>query len=776
MMLAVLAALAQTPDVAPVYSGRAGQIDVTIPRIDAQATIDGRLEEPVWAAAAKLTGFSQYRPVDGLPAPDSTDVLVWYSADAIYFGIRAYEPHGTVVRATLADRDAINADDNVQILLDTYQDHRRALEFAVNPLGIQQDGVRSEGQDAGAAGGGNAATGRFDGVIDLNPDFVWESHGQVTPWGYQVEVRIPFKGIRYQSANPQTWGIQIVREVVHSGYEETWTPVVRANASFLIQSGRLRDLHDLHRGVVMDVDPELTAKIEGDSSGSGYRYRGTPEIGGTLHWGVTNNLSLSATAHPDFSQVEADAAQVTVNQRFALFYPEKRPFFLDGLEQYDTPNQLIYTRQIVQPVAGAKLTGKAGQTNLAYLGAIDTPDPLTGDHPIFNLLRARRDLGASSTLGVVYTDRIESSDYNRVVGGDGRVIWNKIWFSQLQVAESWTREGGTGRTGTLWDAVFGDRTGRSYGNHFELKGITPGFKTASGFVNRTGIVTARLFNRFTWYGKPGAFVEQVSTFLSVTPVWSYDDFWHARGPIEGGYSGLWTLTARGGWNLNATISNARQRFDPALYSGYAVDRGVDTIPFAVPHGLHNLRGGNVGFSSPSRALTVSGSVGYGASVIFAEASEGRELTAQLSLGWRPTPSIRISATLAHDRITRARDGREFALANIPRLEMDYQLSRSLFIRYIGQYVAQRQTSLEDPRTGLPIVIASGPGQFAQPPSVTSNVFRSDFLLSYKPTPGTVLFLGYGASLAEPDAFAFSMDRLRRTSDGVFLKASYSYRL
>jgi hypothetical protein len=758
-------------DPRPVYDGRARALTAVIPRLDAKITIDGNLDEPAWSQAALLTGFSQYTPVDGLPAADSTQVLVWYGPDAIYFGIRAYEPHGNVVRATMADRDAIDADDNVQILLDTYHDHRRALEFAVNPLGIQEDGVRSEGL-AGAAGGGNAATGRFDGVIDLNPDFVWESRGHLTPYGFEVEVRIPFKSIRYQSLDPQDWGLQVIRNVTHSGYQDTWTPVVRASASFLIQAGTIAGLHDLHRGLVMDVTPEFTTKVEGDSAGAGrYLYHGTPEIGGTLHWGLTSNLSLAATAHPDFSQVEADAAQVTVNQRFALFYPEKRPFFLDGLEQYDTPNQLIYTRQIIQPVAGAKLTGKAGGTNIAYLGAVDAVDPATGQNPVYNVMRVSTDLGASSTVGVAYTDRIEGADYNRVFGADSRVLWGTGWFSQAQIAGSWTRDGVGVRSGTLWDATLGDYTGRSYGNHFEFIGITPDFQAASGFVNRTGIVSARLFNRFTWYGKPGAAMEQLQTIVMGTPLWRYDDFWHARGTIEGGWANTWGLTLRGGWNLSAAVSDNLQRFDSATYGGYRVDRGVDTIAFRIPHGLYNLLAGNASVTSPNRALQWSASIGYGHSVIFAEAAEGKELTAQASLSWKPTSSIRVSATWLHDRLVRERDGSEFALANIPRLEFDYQLNRSVFVRYIGQYVAQRQSALQDPRTGQPLLVNS-----AAVVGTLSNGFRNDFLLSYKPTPGTVFFLGYGTSLTEPTAFAFSTTNLTRTQDGFFLKASYLFRM
>src|SRR5574341_1532626 len=356
-MLPLLLALAQSPDSGAIYSGRDRRLDVAIPRLDAAITIDGALDEPAWHRAARLTGFSQYRPVDGRPAEDSTEVLVWYAADAIVFGVRAFEAHGAVARATLADRDNIGADDQVQLLLDTFNDHRRALLFSVNPLGVQQDGVRSEGI-AGAAGGANAGF-RFDGVVDLNPDYVYQSRGHLTPWGWEVEVRIPFKSLRFQSTAAQDWGLQVVRITQHTGYEDTWTPVVRANASFLIQSGRLVGLHDLRRGLVMDLTPELTGRVNGAPGTTTYGYgHADGSAGGTLRWGVTQNLSLTAAANPDFSQVEADVGQVTLNERFALFFPEKRPFFLEGLEQFDTPNQLIYMRRIANPVVGAKLTGK----------------------------------------------------------------------------------------------------------------------------------------------------------------------------------------------------------------------------------------------------------------------------------------------------------------------------------------------------------------------------------------------------------------------------------
>src|SRR5882762_7539199 len=290
-MLAVLLFLQSAAAQQSVYDGHLRQLDVRLPRIETAAVrVDGVLDEDAWRQAAVLTGFSQYRPVDSRPAADSTEVLAFYAPDAIYFGIRAFESHGSVVRATLADRDNIGADDNIQILLDTFNDRRRALLFEVNALGVQQDGVRSEGI-AGAAGGGNAG-GRFDGIVDLNPDYVYESHGRVTAWGFEVEVRIPFKSLRYQSGDTQDWGIQVVRVTQHTGYEDTWTPVVRASASFLIQSGTLKGLSGLRRGLVMDVNPEFTSHVDGAPAGTAYHYGHLdPQLGVNLRWGITQNLS-----------------------------------------------------------------------------------------------------------------------------------------------------------------------------------------------------------------------------------------------------------------------------------------------------------------------------------------------------------------------------------------------------------------------------------------------------------------------------------------------------
>jgi len=298
-MILAVCVLLHCSDSTSSYSGRDHQLDVPIPRLEADVVIDGDLTDPVWARAARLTGFSQYAPNDGVPAADSTEVLVWYSATAIHFGIRAFELHGRPTM-TLANRDQIFDDDNVQILLGTFHDGKQALMFAVNPLGVQGDGSLVEGANVTASGFiGGAVVGREQ--PDLSPDFVFQSRGHATDWGYEVEVRIPFKSIRYQPRQPQDWRLNIVREVKHSGFEDSWFPARRASATFVGQSGNLVGLSGMHRGLVMDLNPEATGKASGAPTPGGYRYDlGDPQLGGNVRWGSRTTSPSTARSSRTF--------------------------------------------------------------------------------------------------------------------------------------------------------------------------------------------------------------------------------------------------------------------------------------------------------------------------------------------------------------------------------------------------------------------------------------------------------------------------------------------
>jgi hypothetical protein len=760
-----------------VFHGRTGDTAVAVPRFDTTVTVDGALDETVWRSAAVLTGFSQYRPVDGRPAEDSTEVLVWYTTKAIYFGIRAFELHGDV-RATLTDRDKIDTEDYVQLILDTFNDRRRAYVFGVNPLGVQADGIRTEGGFGGAGGGGGGGggpNGHFENV-DMNPDFTFESHGHVIPGGYEVEVRIPFRSITFSGADSQTWSINVLRKVQHSAYEDTWTPAVRASASFLTQSGTLQGLQGLERGLVLSLNPFATGRMDGarDSLGE-WAYDVTPEAGLNVSWGITPNLTLDGTANPDFSQVEADVAQVTVNERFAVFYPEKRPFFLEGIELFNTPNSLIYTRRVEEPLGGLKLTGKVGGTSVALLSAVDDQGASASgeDHPIVNALRVRGDIGEQSTAGFAYTDHIEGDTFNRVVSGDVRVVFARMYYFEVQGAASWTGDGSTTVAAPLWEATV-DRTGRSFGFNYRIQGIAPDFRADVGFVPRTGIVSPSISNRLSLYGAPGALIEQWTNFFRLDGLWNYDEFFDGGSILESdaGVSSMFTI--RGGWSARLSPVWQTIRFDPEFYADYAVDTGIDTIPLVLPERLTGLWGVGLSVSTPQTAFSASLGASIGKNAAFFEPAPADAISANATMTWRPTGQLRVEGRYVYSLLDRERDGTRLSTAHIPRLKVEYQLARPVFVRFVGQYTAQERDALRDPATDRPILLPDDAGMLAPAGAEMQNDLRLDLLFSYRPTPGTVFYFGYGSSITEQEAFTFR--DLERVSDGFFLKLSYLFRV
>lgn len=754
MLLPLLSAFqlaaAQVPSPAAIHNGRLGQTSVALPRIDTTVVVDGRLDEPVWARAAILNGFSLYAPSDGRPAPDSTEVRVWYSPDAIYFGIRAYADPGTV-SATLADRDRISSDDNVEIHLDTFHERNRAFVFIVNPLGIQADGTKSEG--GGFIPGSNVGPGQND----LSADFLWQSRGHVTAWGYEVEVRIPFAALRYPASMPQTWGLQIDRHVQRNGYEETWTAARKASASFISQSGTLTGLTGMVHGQNVELNPEVTNTTRGAACCAPtldrWSYSSQPQLGGNVRWAMGSNFVLNGTIKPDFSQVEADATQVAADERFALFYPEKRPFFVEALDQFNVPNQLVYTRTITQPDAAGKLTGKLGRADVALLSARD-------QGRLVDIMRLRQAIGEQSQVGLLYSGRTGEGRNNNVVGMDTKIVFGRIYFAQFQAVQSVTTDSGVSTSGPMWEAVV-DATSRAWGFHYNVLGIHPDFRTDNGFLPRVGYVKPNASNRFTWYGAPGALAERFNVFLSENAVWRYDDFLHARSLLEDAASAQMQLTLRGGWSVGMTPRIGSYAFDPADYVSY----GGGFVPSdRIPVGASTFS-----ISTPQfQKLNASVSANVGNDVDFLETSRVRRLDYSASLDLRPSDRLRVSATYQSTSFTRRSDGQRSAFARIPRLRMEYQLARPIFVRVVSQYTATRRGALLDPRTGQVIVLGSGPST-----ATSSNVLRTDWLFSYQPTPGTVFFVGYGGSMTEEAPLAFQ--RLKRTSDSFFVKGSYVFR-
>jgi hypothetical protein len=747
-----------------VYHGRDRQLDVRIPKITTTPVVDGRLDDASWAEASMLTGFSQYHPVDRQPAADSTEVLVMYTDYAIYFGIKAFETHGAVA-AALADRDKIFSSDNVELLLDTFNDRRRALVFTVNALGIQSDGTFAEGSGT-----------------DRSPDFLFESKGRVTDYGFEVEVRIPFKNIRYQQTKVQQWGVQVIRRVMHSGQEQTWTPAERGAASFLEQSGKLLDLTSLKQGLVMDVNPVMTTTSRGapmSATDPAWRYKAqSPEFGGTVRWGITPNMSLNATMNPDFSQVESDVGQTIFDPRAAISFPEKRPFFLESNENFQVPNGLIYTRRIVLPQGAARLSGKVGGWNVGLLSAIDdTAQSPTGDTPFYNIVRLRRDVGPGSNAGMVYTDKVDGENSNRVIGFDSRQRIGQRYVLSSQVAGSFTTVDGAHMDGRPLFDVSLSKTGREKGFNLIVEGTHPEFIASSGFLSRTGIARAVFQPRRTWFPKNSVF--QSISFQPISDnTWEWDRFTRGTEPNDIKLNTSTTAQLRGGWFAHFYTWTETFKYPAFLYEGYFVEVGgaagapTDTVPFVGTDRLTNI-GVMTAMSTP-QWKKFSGNVELvgGQDDNFDEWSSAWIMYTTISADWRPTDKIRVNARHLEQRVHRKSDGSLVRISSIPRVKVEYQVSRPIFIRVVGQYSGLKVDSLrDDSRSNDPVLIQTATG-FRRATAINRGGLRADWLFSYQPTPGTVFFMGYGSSLASDE---FRPTGMARTSDGFFLKASYVFR-
>ncbi len=761
------------------YAGSAGELEIATPHLDGDAVhIDGALDEAVWDSAAVLRSFTQYDPVEGAPASQKTEALVFISRDAVYFGVRAYDDRPEGVRATLAERDNVSRnDDYVRLVLDTFDDQRRAYVFTVNPLGVQQDGLWVEG-------GGGRRGGGFGDPIDDNPDFIWESGGQIQPWGWSVEVRIPFKSLRFRQLPVQRWGINVLRRIQRNGYQQSWAPITANISNKLAQTGALEGLQDLKTGLFLEVNPVVTARRVGaldEESGQLSHDDPTGDFGLNLTYGLTSNLTLDGTYNPDFSQVEADAGQIVVNERFAVFFPEKRPFFLEGTEIFSLPRQLIYTRSVVNPVAGAKITGKVGSFNLGYLGAVD--EVSDADDQVVNLMRLRRDFGGSSTAGLLFTDRTGGGAYNRVGGLDTRLVFAQRNTLSLLGAYSFTGEPDAtdAREGSFLYAKL-ERSGRGFSYEAELEDSQDDFEAGSGFIRRTGVAQLHSTLRYNLYGPSGALLERVGPYAEFQGVWQHPDFWSAGRLQERQLQAGVSLSLRG--NISAFLSYTRDRFRflPSDYEGLfvdPVDQGTDPAAFRPDPALFSGMDGVSlhGFFSPWERVRGSLQLDVKEQPIFDRTLDvpvqpATSWSGNLSLTLLPTRSLRAEVGVRHETLRRKGSGEIFSNATIPRIRAQYQFSRSLFVRWIMEYAAQERQELVDPVTGRRL-LGCEDGACEVRAGSDANDMHAEALLSYEPSPGTVFFLGWTRDWDDPRAFGFR--DLQPQADGIFVKASYRFR-
>ncbi len=766
----LLAATLLQPDTL-VFSGRDRQLDVEPPRLEEpRIRIDGLLDEVEWESAAALTGFTQYEPVEGLPSTEETEIRVLYSPEAIFFGIRAFDTEPDLILARLGERDrAIFGDDWVRIILDTFNDQRQGYVFYVNPLGIQTDGYWIEGM--------RRSRGSSRVSIDYNPDFIWESDGRITEDGWTAEIRIPYVSLRFPPIEDQSWGINVSREVKRKGFKQSWAPLTKNVANTLSQSGHLVGLSDLRPERLVELNPVSTGKRLGRMGQETFQrgeFQG--EVGLNARLGITQNLVLDATLNPDFSQVEADDSRVTVNERFPQFYPEKRPFFLEGAEVFQSPMALVYTRQIVDPSAGAKLTGKAGGFTLGYLGALDeSPGSLYGGtgKALFNVLRFKRDVGQQSSLGILYTDRTmtEVGGSNRVLAGDTRLILGQKHVLTAQTAWSWTTSAEGPSDPKPAFVVSAARTGRVFSWDLNLQDYHPGFQARTGYLTRIGEAQAIGNVGVTHYGAPGAALERASLGFRLESYFDHDELWEGQGPYEAEVQLLPTLSFRGDRTLSVILRNGYFEFRPEQYASYQVEGpGGDPGEFRLPDPLKNLKAIAV---MPRIRITnqanLNGRVYYRELPIYSEASRGLEFLAAPSLSLRPTESFFLSLSQTFARIWRRDDDSVFSTALVSRVTSQYQFNKAFFARFLIQYGLEDRDALLDPGSGRQIVVGGEPAVAREEGTV-----QGQFLLQYQPSPGTIFYVGYSRVMEGDYSYRFT-DK-SPVADGLFLKLSYLFRV
>ncbi len=410
--------------------------------------IDGKPDEASWQNAAVFNDFIQTGPGDNIAPSKKTEALVMYDHKNLYIAFKCWDEPDKI-RATVAKRDSVFGEDNVRVWLDTYDDQRRAYILGWNPLGIQADGIYTEGRGS-----------------DFSVDIVMESKGVIHDWGWTVEVKIPFKSLRYHAGKGKNWGFNAARNIDRLNDEfDSWMPDDRNVSGFLIKHGKITGLDEIKAERTLEINPSVTISetgrrvpaLEVDAG----RFVNEPikqEYGLNLKYTITPNITLDATINPDFAEIEADAPVVTANQRFPIFFNEKRPFFLEGADTFQSPIRVFHSRTIIDPDFAAKLTGKVGKNSFGFLVASDNApgnfdsdsridpnvrpfiDEFVDKNALFAILRLKRDIGKEHTVGFFGTARVFPENRNFLGGFDGRFKVNSNSNFNFQVVGTHSRK------------------------------------------------------------------------------------------------------------------------------------------------------------------------------------------------------------------------------------------------------------------------------------------------------------------------------------------------
>ena len=679
--------------------------------------IDGVLDDAFWADAAVLDMFTQFEPREGAEPSEKTIAYIGYDRNNLYIGIRAFDSNPKAVRACLTQRDKSMGDDEITIYLDTFNDKKRAFAFLVNPCGVQSDGVYNETQRRHRGGGFNR--------IDKNWDTFFSTDATQDDEGYSAEISIPFKTIRFPDSASQTWGLQIQRTIRRKNEEIYWYPRSRNVNGFLLQAGQLQIEGELENGKNLEIMPVLTALKKGSGTID-------PEAGLNLKYGITSNMTMDLAVNPDFSQIEADMPQIDVNQRYDLYYPEKRPFFLEGKDYFDTPIELVYTRTISTPMWGGKLTGKAGKTTMGFMSTYDAaptdidipgaPEEQESSRGFVNIFRLKQDIYAESYIGAIYTDKRNGEDwnsinsnYNQVGGVDGHLKlgrFNRFTF-QVVGSQSKVEEQKTDVVPAMQFDL--SHASRRWSLSASYTHLPPDFGASVGYIQRKDIRQARARVGYN-------ILPMNDIIVDIRPSIEYRigyDFDGTRTDEEVQIGGFIS-----GWRNSYIFANYNYEFE--RYNGVDFTRqGIRTMLGSDP--LKWL-GGRLNFS-------------MGDSIYYDDDPYlGWKVSYGGTLTFRPLTNLRLFYNYSNNTFWEHRGGEQVYKINILSQRITWQMTRHLSLRLITDYN-----------------------------DYDGDLFNS-LLLSYQLNPGSVFYLG--------------MDDNRLRENGVyqnlgtfyFLKFSYWWRL
>lgn len=712
-------------------------------RIEHPPVIDGVLDDAVWQDAPSETGFKTWNPDYGLDMSEKTRVWYAYDREHLYFAFKCFDSEPDKIKSSVTARDKIRSDDWICLNLDTFNDQQSLYALYTNPAGIQMDS-RAIGDDE-----------------DFSIDVVWYSEGRIDDEGYSIEIRIPFKSIRYSPKDPVKMGIIFERRISRTSEMGTYPALDPMQGPNFYTQTRTLEYRDIKHYRLIEFLPGVTYGSNSAIGGHNEdkekleKVDDMKEVSLTTKLGITSHLVMDGTVNPDFSQVESDAGQVDFNQRHALFYAEKRPFFLEGQENFnfggathgDPLEAVVHTRTIINPLIGGKLTGKVGSKNtMGVVYAYDEP-PSDYNSPYYNrfltdlwsnhryslyrdtshvaIFRYKRALNQDSFIGGFITDRESDHAFNRVVGADAQIRINgssRIGFHGF-MSQTGIKSPSYDETGFAYGINYYYNT-RDWLMNIRFHDLSDDFWTETGYVTRTGITRIRAGFLKRLYPKSNA-LKRIDPLLNNQFI--YDKESQRWENSNGAY-------------LTFVLPRSTSIRIGYLYASEIFITEKFSISNANVHGRSHV----------TKQFSLNFYYSYGKKIRYvSDPYQGRGHTFAGSVTYQPSENFESNLNYAYSDLTRDSNDEHIFDYSIIRSRNTYQVNKYLFFRAIVEY-----NSFYEEMT-------------------------TDFLASFTYIPGTVIHVGYGSrynKLEWKENHYQASDRFLETKRGFFFKASYLWRL